>query len=191
MTAQLTDLDVDRVDAVDRPATRRKFLITKAEGDGGAAGGGTEDPIAQAKRLLAAAAKAVGMIHAAKAEQPDDMADVLNELAEASGAEQRFTKAAPPADPPKDPTAKADAPAPFDPATFATELAKAIGPVIGESVVKALKADLEKDEPAATRGTPETVVPASKQDAEPVAKRAPRSVDFSNIVFGRPTGLNG
>jgi len=187
MPAKLTDLDVDRVDAVDRPATRRKFLILKDETGGTPA---SEDPIAQAKRLLAAAAKAVGMIHASKAEHPAEMADALNELAEASGAEQRFTKAVekPADEPAKTPETKAETPAPFDAAAFAA----AIGPAIGDAVVKALKADLEKDESGAvTRGTPETVVPASKQDTEPVTKRAPRGVDFSNIVFGRASGLNG
>ncbi len=188
MTAQLTDLDVDRVDAVDRPATRRKFLITKAEGDPPAG-----DPVADAKRLLAAAAKAIGMIHKSASEHPAEMADALNELAEASGATERFTKAAP-VEPPKEPAAKAETPA-LDPDVFAAALAKAIGPVIGESVVKALKADLEKDESgdsaATTRGNPEPAIPASKQDPEPVAKRAPRGVDFSNLVFGRSSGLNG
>src|SRR5687768_1999918 len=86
---QLTDLDVDRVDAVDHPATRRKFLIVKAEGDPPAG-----DPVAEAKRLLAAAAKAVGAIHKSSATHEDQgLVDALNELAIATGSAERFAKA--------------------------------------------------------------------------------------------------
>lgn len=169
---ELTDLEVDRVDAVDRPATRRKFLIVKAEGD--AEGKPAGDPVAEAKRLIAAAAAAVGKIHKSAATHTDQgLVDALNELAIASGASERFTKAeaapaaadatpapaaavapaapapAAPADPP---TAAAAPAAPAAPAP--AEVAKADGPIdiaalaaaVGTAVVKALKEDIDKAE---------------------------------------------
>lgn len=216
---ELTALDVDRVDAVDRPATRRKFLIVKDEGgDGGKPAG---DPVAEAKRLLSAASAALSKVHAHKAEYDDQgIVDALNELAIASGAEQRFNKSAAPvvADPapavavPAVPPAATGAPvAPVvtpAPAVAAPQPVAASAPAaaidmtalasaVGEAVVKALKADIDKDADAV--GTADDVpftlapdpAPPSAQPAPTaaaIAKAGPRKMGdgmFTNVVFGQ------
>jgi hypothetical protein len=190
----LTDLEVERVDGVDRPATKRRFLITKAEGDGAAGAGGEGDGLAAAKKLLAAAARALGGVHASKSEYDADTADALNELAEAAGlpAETRFTKATPVAPP-------AGAPAP---AIDVVALAKAIGTSVGEEVRKALAEEVAKateDPDAVGEGEPivtgaaaatTTPPPPSAQPAgqTPIDKTAIRKNGeglFGNVVFGK------
>lgn len=192
---ELTDLEVDRVDAVDRPATRRKFLIVKAEGDA------APDPVAEAKRLLSAAATAVGKIHASKADYEDvTLVDALNELAQAAGASERFAKsAAAPATAAAAPAAAATTPPADAAAAPAAPVVPAVAPAldmaafaaaVGESVVKALKADIAKDEDdVGTADTIPVTAPASAQP-EPVAvsKGAKRDLGdgiFTNIIFGR------
>lgn len=199
---ELTDLDVDRVDAVDRPATRRKFLIVKDESGDKPAG----DPVAEAKRLLSAASAALSKVHAHKAEYDDQgIVDALNELAIASGHEGRFAKsvaaastsaapeapAVPPAAVPAVPaTAAAAAPPVAAPAPAAIDM-EALATAVGTAVVKALKADIAKDDAeVGTADAAGSFLATSSQPAEPVAvaKAGPRKMGdglFSNVVFGR------
>lgn len=176
---ELTDLEVDRVDAVDRPATRRKFLITKAE-EAPAAAPSASDAASEAMRLLRAATAAIGKIHASKAEYEDQgTVDVLNELAVASGAEVRFAKSAAPVEPaapaaPAAPEVPAPAAAPAAPVALTAADIPAMAEAMGQAVVKALKADIEKEVGDAD-ATPH-IAPASAQpaaDPTPVAKRGP------------------
>ena len=91
MATQLTDLEVDRVDAVERPATRRKFLILKDEaGDQKAAAG-------EAQKLLTAATKAMTTLRKADGVAlPADAVTALNEFVDALGDEkiEKFAAAA-------------------------------------------------------------------------------------------------
>lgn len=184
---ELTDLDVDRVDAVDAPATRRKFLIRKAADDDAQKG----DPATEAMRLLRAAQAAVGKLHKSAATHADQgFVDAMNELAVAAGVTERFAKAADPdpaPEPPAEPTAKAAAaPAPAAAAATETPVAKALtaddipgmAAAFGEAVVKAMRKDIEEDEvamdAAAGLGAAATPPPSAQPagSTSPVAKSA-------------------
>ncbi len=183
MATQLTDLEVDRVDAVDRPATRRKFLILKAEGDDTAAAAG------EAKALLTAATKAMSTLRKAEGiALPGDVVDAMNELIDAVGDATitKFEKAADkPAEPPATPATKADAPAvpAIDADALATKIAKGI--------VEGLRTAALEDAGAEGVGPIARTAPASAQPSgqEAVQKSAgPRKMGdglFSNIVYGR------
>lgn len=191
MATQLTDLEVDRVDAVDRPATRRKFLILKDEtGAAGAASGTTEggtastaaagDPAtaaAEAKDLIAKATGALTELRKADAlVLPAAAITALNELIDAVG-DAAITKFEAPAAPAE--TAKSEA-APAAP-DF-DQLAEKIAKGVVDGIRKAADADY-----AAAGNGGSSAPPASTQaTGVPVAKSAPKLGDglFSNIVNG-------
>lgn len=189
MPTQLTDLEVDRVDAVDRPATRRKFLIVKAEDNGKPAEGKPEDPPASDQVDVAKAAAegaalltkaAAAMTALAKSEGLNLGADAiapLNELIDAIG-DQAITKFEAPK-PPEADVAKSEAITKSDLAALPASIAAAVV----EGIRKAAEAD--DNEPESI----ERSAPASAQPAvTPVAKSATRKMGdglFSNIVYGR------
>lgn len=188
MPTELTDLEVDRVDAVDRPATRRKFLIVKDEaGAAGAATGATgeADPAAAAGEAKVLLAKATGALSALRKAEgltlPGDVVSAMNELIDAVGdatiakfeAPKAETK---PEDKPAE-TAKAEA-KPFDEDRLAEKIAKGIV----EGIRKA--ADEEYAAESGSAGA------ASAQPAgqSAVTKAAPRKMGeglFSNVIMGR------
>jgi hypothetical protein len=200
MGGALTDLAVERVDAVDRPATRRRFLIVKAEGDDPAAAA------AEGKALLAAAVKAVGAIRKAETVATLDEAGIaaINELVTALGDEggEALAKAVavtppvtPPAtpDPATVPAVAVPAVAPFDTKAFATEFATAIAEPLAKSIVAGIRkaAEDEGDPEAIGMGDPLPAIapPASAQPAAgpastPVAKANGAGL-FENVIFGR------
>lgn len=192
----LTDLEVERVDAVDRPATRRKFLITKAEGDAPPAPAAAA---ADATKLLNAASGAIDAIRKAEGlVLPDGAVDALNALVTAldpvEGIPFAKSAAAPvvpavaaapagvPAAPAVAPVAPVAAPAAvpaaiaaFDEDAFATKIATAI--------VKAVDAA----SPAPEREPSIPIPPSSQPPATagvPVAKRAVGSGMFESVIFG-------
>jgi hypothetical protein len=167
----LTDLDVDRVDAVDRPATGRKFLIRKAEGDGAPSDG---EGLSEAKRLLSAAVKALGAVRKTEtaATLDEEQITALNELRDVLGDEggEPFAKSeAKPPETPAAPTvtsgegapaAATAAPAqPFDMKAFAEALAEPIAKAVSAGIAKAVEEDGPEDEDA------DSTVPPSAQPA--------------------------
>lgn len=77
---KLTALDVERTDAVDRPATGHRWMIVKSEGENGS----TPDTAELAKAALDLIAKG-------ELELPEDVAKALAALAEALGVEFQAT----------------------------------------------------------------------------------------------------
>lgn len=198
MPHQLSDLDVERVDAVDQPATRRRFLIRKSEGADAAAAATTPaveaaEALAAATALVKAATDAVTTIEKSAdfGDFPEDVAVALDALAKAVGVNPfadgrkkkpvEEDKAAKAADPEATPaTLTADAIA----AAVGVEVAKSMAPVAaGLAAFLAKLDDVESIE--TTRGD----APASGQPAgQAVAKRGGERKFgegmFANILHG-------
>jgi hypothetical protein len=183
---ELQDLEVDRVDGVDEPATGRRFILMKnAEGKVDTVIKAEEFEqlksdagklITTAKSALAALAKGDGLALS------DAQAGALNELAKLLEAGHEFKAATAKA---ADGTASAGAPAAGSPEAIAA----AVGTAVADAIEKNLGSRLEKVEKALEARPPKPVAPASGQPAgEPITKGAPKKLGegvFSNIVFGQ------
>jgi hypothetical protein len=104
LATELKELDVDRVDAVDRPATGRAFALYKSEGDKTMATEITKDQLSQLLKNYASVATAADML--LKALRKDAAGKVskstaiaVNGLAQIMGAEPVFVSKAVPTQP--------------------------------------------------------------------------------------------
>lgn len=184
---ELQDLEVDRVDGVDEPATGRRFILMKnAEGKVDTVIKAEEFEqlksdagklITTAKSALAALAKGDGLALS------DAQAGALNELAKLLEAGHEFKAATAKA---ADGAGAGDGKGTPDPNAA---LAAAVGTAVAEGIAKSFGDRLEKLEKAVEARPPKPVAPASGQPAgEPITKGAPKKLGegvFSNIVFGQ------
>lgn len=176
---ELTDVDVDRVDAVDRPATRRKWLLLKSEE--------ADEEMVNAEELAKAVESALEVL--AKEEGDglplsEGAVGALNTLAKMIGFDATF-KAAKKKKPDEEPAYAYGYPAPEKEPAKKDEgdeesFAKA---VLDE--LRGLRETLEKQavQKSADR-------PASKQPdgEEKIAKSAPRKWGeglFADVIFGQ------
>lgn len=175
--AELAELDVDRVDAVDDPANQTPFLILKAE---------------ESDELRANVTQLINRLQAllaplAKRELDPDVAEALTGIARAAGLSYTF-RAKKPADnqpaeeygypPPEKRPARKDQAASLDVDALSDAIAKALAPHLAPlaELAKALQ--------------PTTPPPASRQPAgeESIAKSRPKRLGeglFADVVFGR------
>jgi hypothetical protein len=166
--AKLTDIDVERVDGVDEPATRRKFLIIKSE---------EPDEMSQnVRELLGKIENALRLL--AKAEElnlSDEAAEALNEVAKTVGLEDVTFKAKAKSKDEEEeeeygypPPAKQKKEAALDVEELAAAVAKA--------VVQSLQAEVAKSAKPASRQPVSYTSGVKKQLGEGL---------FTDIIFGR------
>lgn len=177
--AKLTDLRVQRVDAVDRPATGRRFLLTKAA-DGMGVGDGAGAPDAADTALAAAVQACIAAFQGAQL--TSDQAQALDGLMAAVQADNQADVQAMKSEDAQPAVADTAALA----AAVGAEVAKALAPITEQF------ASLQKSLTPTTgqllqKGWQPAVAVTSRQpkeaDAKPVAKSMGEGL-FTDVVFG-------
>ncbi len=167
--AKLSDLDLNRVDGVDAPATRRKFLILKSEEE--------DEEKVNLESVLDKLEEALTAL--AKMELPDDIVDRLESVAKALELDLEFKRAPKPKGDegeeeeegygypsPKAPKKKVE----LDVDALAQQIASAVASAVTES----LRGEIAKSVKALSR--------------QPVAQDSTRKLGeglFTDIIFGR------
>lgn len=182
-TNVLEDLDVDRVDGVDNPATGRPFIFMKD--------GESDDIRVQAENLAEVAGKALLALQGTEGiKLAKDAADALNELAQLVGIEAEFA----PTEEAADETPAEDEPAAETPATPDPAQSELVAAVKAQGAnIDRLASAIEKMVSAGTKVPVKPAVkPVSKQAAgqdppadtkTPVKKELGKGM-FTDVVFG-------
>lgn len=171
--AELVDLEVDRVDAVDQPANREPWLLLKAEE--------ADELRANVQQLLRHLEEALRPL--TKLELEPEVAEALNSVAKTAGLALSFKAR-------KKPDEQYGYPYGYPPPGRARKEAEldveALGKAVGEALAPHLQAALSE---IAKAVAPAPLAPPSRQPSgeEPLAKAAPCKLGeglFRNIVYG-------